>query len=342
MRFVLIIFIACLSAGSYGQIIRGKVIDNNSEQAVNAANVYFSGTFKGTQTDSLGIFELDGSLHPGHTIVVSVLGYYSANVWEYPTDEHFQVKLEPKTYSIEEIHVVYDRSKALRNRKRNMRYFEKEFLGNDYNARKCKILNPEVIEFYTDQNDSVFEVYANKPIVIHNAALGYTLVYHLDSFAKTDWGVHYQGSHYFIADVFKQKRQDKRAQKRREKAFKGSRMHFVRALYAGNASEEGFLMCDSTGRALENDSLIEVIDDHVAVIKHRGALEYYYYPDKGNLMTFSASYLYIKHDSLLISKEGFFDPLSNYWSGRTGKERVGRMLPYEYRTSEQLSVNSYQ
>ncbi len=260
-----------------------------------------------------------------------MMGYYSATITEYSAEETLLIMLRGQTISIDAVEVVYDRTEALRVRKKNLRYFEKEFLGSEYNARKCHILNEEVIQFSNNKGDSLFDAFAYEPIVIHNEALGYTLIYHLDSFAKNREQVHYQGVYYFIEDEFKTNRSNRRALKRRTAAFEGSRMHFVRSLYDDQLNEAGFLICDTTGKALERNDIIIDQNQNTAFISGNRALEYYYYPDKNNILSFSANFLKMQTDQVLISKEGYFDPIQCAWGGRTTKERVGMLLPFGYK-----------
>jgi hypothetical protein len=64
------------------------------------------------------------------------------------------ILLTPKVYEIGE--VMISGKDAARRRKANLKAFRNEFLGKSPNARRCKILNEEVILFsYLPEEDTL-------------------------------------------------------------------------------------------------------------------------------------------------------------------------------------------
>ena len=147
MRLIILILFLFTSGQLYAQLITGIVKDKETDEEIINANVYFNGTFKGTMTDTSGYFSLDASDHEHLTLVVSSLGYYSESLNDYSSGEQLRIYLTPKVLQIDEVMVVFDKSKAERLRKKGIKLFTKEFLGNTYNARKTEILNIEDIKY---------------------------------------------------------------------------------------------------------------------------------------------------------------------------------------------------
>lgn len=330
MKVIQLLIVLMFITTAQSQTIEGIVLDKNTNKALISANVYFNGTYNGTTTDNLGYFKLDNADHTQHTLVVSLMGYYSESLINYPPDRPVKVFLSPKTFDINEVVVVYNKAQAEWARKEGIKLFKKEFLGNTYNARKCTILNLQDIKFVFSEDQNTFEAYANEPIMIYNAALGYSITYHLDSFMKTETSLFYQGNHFFTEDSIKTKRQSKKIQRRRRTTYQGSRMHFFRSLYAENTNQEGFIIRDSINNTLPYDSIISGIEGQARYLTVNGKTSYIFYPNMKNLLNYEVSFLTITADSILFSQKGYFDPTNIEWWGMTAKERVGDLLPFEY------------
>ncbi|MEA1876477.1 MAG: carboxypeptidase-like regulatory domain-containing protein [Bacteroidota bacterium] len=330
MKVFQLLIVLMFITTAQSQTIEGIVLDKNTHEALISANVYFNGTYNGTTTDTLGYFKLNNADHSQNTLVVSLMGYYSESLINYPTDRPVKVFLSPKTFDINEVVVIYNKAEAERARKEGIKLFKKEFLGNTYNARKCKILNLKDIKFVFSEDQKTFEAFAKKPILIYNAALGYSITYHLDSFMKTETSLFYQGNHFFTEDSVITKRQSKKIQRRRRTTYLGSRMHFLRSLYAENTDQEGFIIRDSINNTLPYDSIISGIEGQVRYLITNGETSYIFYPNMKNLLNYKISFITIKTDSVLFSQEGYFDPTNIEWWGMAAKERVGDLLPFEY------------
>jgi len=330
MRAIQLLIVIMFITTAQSQTIEGFVLDKNTNKALISANIYFNGTYIGTTTDTLGYFKLNKAGHVQHTLVVSLMGYYSESLIAYLTDRPVKIFLSPKTFDINEVVVIYNKAEAERTRKEGIKLFRKEFLGNSYNARKCKILNPLDISFIFGDNHMTFEAFAKKPIIISNEALGYSITYHLDSFMKTEESLFYQGYHFFTEDSTKTKRQSAKVQRRRRATYLGSRMHFFRSLYEENTDQEGFLIRDSINNILPYQSIISETKEQVRYLIVKGETNYIFYPNKNNVLNYKVSYLTIKTDSVLFSREGYFDPTNIEWWGVAAKERVGDLLPFEY------------
>ena len=85
---------------------------------------------------------------------------------------HFE--LQPKVIVGETVSVS---AEYPRQWKKDLKKFQKLFLGIRKNSIKCRILNPEVLSF--NDEPPIFTATAIQPIQIENRALGYHLEYHL-------------------------------------------------------------------------------------------------------------------------------------------------------------------
>ncbi len=316
---------------AHSQTIEGVVLDKDTKEPLINANVYFNGTFKGTTTDTLGHFTLNSADHPNHALVVSTLGYYSESLFEYNSDEFITILLDPKTLEIDKVLVIFNKTEAEKLRKKGLKRFKKEFLGNTYNARKCEILNLQDVKIKFSEDQKSFEAYANKPILIYNAALGYSITYHLGYFGKGADDLSYQGTYFYVEDTTKRKRQTRKMIQRREQTYRGSRMHFFRSLYENNTDEEGFIIHDSLFNIVPSQNIISEIENQSRFLTYKGELSYLFFPNHNNKAYFTASNLYIEADSVLFTKDGYFDPKKIIWSGKAAKRRVGDLLPFEYK-----------
>ncbi len=334
MRIQLAFLFILILPHTFAQTIEGLVLDKETMKPVINANIYFNGTYKGTMTDTLGYFSLDASQHPNQTLVISSVGYFSESLFEYSFDATNTILLEPKTLEIEEIEVVFNKTEAEKLRKLGIKRFTKEFLGNTYNARKCEIQNIEDVYFKFSEDRKTFEAFANEPIDIYNGSLGYYITYHLDYFLKNQEEVFYKGTHFFVEDTSKRKRQTKKMIQHRKYTYEGSRMHFFRSLYNESSVDEGFVIRDSINNIVLPDSIVTDIENQLRYLTFKGKMCYYHFPNINIKTDFIVSFMEVESDSVLFTERGYFDPNNVIWSGKAAKRRVGDLLPFEYDPEE--------
>ncbi|MGB4576592.1 MAG: TonB-dependent receptor [Paludibacter sp.] len=98
-------FLLTWTVMSFGQhFIKGKVIDENGGALV-GASVLIKSESLGKTTDKQGIFIFDGLTKTRYAIEVSFLGYETVNL-EAVTDKELTVKLNNKTFSIDEVTIT--------------------------------------------------------------------------------------------------------------------------------------------------------------------------------------------------------------------------------------------
>jgi hypothetical protein len=122
------------------------------------------------------------------------------------------ILLTPKVYEIGEL--MISGKDAARRRKANLKAFRNEFLGKSHSARRCKILNEEVILFsYLPEEDTL-------------RAFAYKVIYYLDRFEfnKQTSSLYFSGSILYSEDDSTYRRFTRN---RRKRAYMGSRMHYI-------------------------------------------------------------------------------------------------------------------
>jgi hypothetical protein len=329
-RTFFLLFLLCSVFQGFSQAIHGIVLDNNTKKAIPYANVYFNGTYIGTSANESGEFNLTWKENNPRPITATSVGYYSMTLYDYQIDSMIFIWLEPKVYDIAAVIIRADKMVGADRpdsipRVKKERMFREEFLGKDYNASRCQIVNMEdIFLVYNDRNKSL-SAYCDKPIIIENNALKYRIYYFLDQFISSKDSAFMSGTYYFREIPYSHTRL---ISDRRKNTYLGSRMHFIRSLWANRLEEEGFttyivdsgkigyanLVVDSTAQ--------EKILNQVKNVIVR-------YPKN-----YQKSWLIFNKQSVVIEKSGYFDPHGLRWSGFMASQRMADLLPFEYGVSE--------
>ncbi len=305
------------SSNLNGQILKGTVLDRDTEEPVPFADIYFSGSQRGTSADKQGKFTLDAAGFFGRPLTVSAIGYYSHTLNACTNVRPLNVLLVPKVYEIEGVELEY---KSLEGkRKQYMRHFRREFLGTTRNGRNCLLMNEEDIRFDYRIEDTI-RAYCMKPLGIHNQSLGYQITYYLDHFEYIthEERVFFTGSILFAEDLTTPART---AEKRRWRAYQGSRMHFIRSLWANKLEENNFSM-DCLAIPIEYEDLVLVTEKEECFLRYHQPVSIYYF-------TTWSSFHFLKNQ-VFIDSDGYFDPEGLRWGGQMARKRIGDWLPYEY------------
>lgn len=311
------LFLLCSVFQGFSQTIHGFILDNNTKKPIPYANVYFNGTYIGTSANESGEFDLSLKENNPRPISATSVGYYSMTLYDYQIDSMVYIFLEPKVYDIGAVIIRPDKMPRVQKEK----MFREEFLGKDYNATRCKIENMEdIILVYNNSNKSL-NAFCDKPIILENNALKYRIYYFLDQFTSSKDSAFMGGTYYFSEIPHRHK---KIIAERRKNAYLGSRMHFIRSLWANRLEEEGFIMniVDSSNIGYANlvvdstahEKLLSQ-DKNVVVL----------YPKK-----LQKSLLIFSKKNVAIEKSGYFDPYGLRWSGFMASQRMADLLPFEY------------
>jgi hypothetical protein len=332
LKLVIIIILCLIATASKGQLITGTILDGTVDKPIPYAIVYINGSFVAAYSDIEGHFQLDVTGYSSMPLIISALGYNTLTITEIPIGKKLLIYLEPKVFELNEIVVSAKPNKKARAK--NIKFFKSVFLGETYNAKRCEILNEDDIQLQITSNGDTLKVFASNPIIVKNNALGYTVTYFLDYFKYcfSDKLLKMRGNVLFKEDLSSKKSDNQMFEKRRIRAYNGSRMHFFRALYNRTLFEEGFRIDDIMEVVDYNNiglSNIVNTEDQAKLLICRKKLPY------GYKVLFVSNHLpsalVMVNDFVVFKKNGFFDGNSVIWEGEMAKQRIGDLLPYEYK-----------
>ena len=208
--------------------IDGRIVDKSTSEPLVGVNVFFSKTTWGATTDDNGFYTLTNIPAGQYELVVSMIGYEVEREQMFiKSDERFTLnfRLQSRAILMSEINVT---AKTDRVWKKSYDRFRRSFLGTSKNGESCLILNEFVLTF--DDSGQYFKAKASQPIQIENPELGYRITYILDDFEIDGTEVRYAGDHYYESMSSKSKRQLKKWEKNRKKAYNGSLRHLLKTL----------------------------------------------------------------------------------------------------------------
>lgn len=223
--------------------ISGTVINKETNLPMQGASVFAQNTTIGTATNSEGKFSLQLPVG-GYDLVVTFTGFTTETkrITSSEGDNRDIVfELKPKEKEMEAVAIIAT-SEVKDGWKKYGDFFLDHFIGKTVNSASCKIKNPGVLKFYFSKKKNRLKVMASEPLQIENKALGYNIKYTLDSFTHA---YETQISLYTGYPLFEEMESTDNQQKNnwdlaRQKAYKGSILHFMRSIYKKELKEEGF------------------------------------------------------------------------------------------------------
>ncbi len=349
-KILLIVLLVLSPALLYAQAITGRVTDAVTGQPLQQVSVYFDGTYQGSVTDSLGNFVLNNRIKTSSPLVVSFMGYESQKIGSY-TDVVLNIALKRKVIELAEITIGADEI----SRAKAMKIFLKEFIGEDTND--CVIDNPDEIYFRYNKKTDLLLADAEKPLIITNRTLGYKITYFLTSFSHTPYlQTIYKGNYFFTEDIAGLKPAKVKAiMKARDEAYYGSRMHFIRALWANELEKNNFAVFRTPRGRVGNsntynlratnpvgfDDIVQIADTQkfIMLAKEAGA----------NNEKLNGSEVFITYkngnDSFLGQEDGYsgvsidqngFHDEGLEWKGNISVYRISMLLPFEFMPTKEL------
>ncbi|RKF04424.1 carboxypeptidase-like protein [Tenacibaculum lutimaris] len=240
MKNILVILTYLLSISVTAQkTIEGKVIDYN-KNPLYGASVFLNNTTIGTVTNEKGEFELKAS-SDDYTLVIYFMGFKTFRKLIKVKDRHYLViELEEQNELLDEVELVTNDSKQP-NEFKDFDRLKESLIGNTNLAKRCKILNPEVLQYHLNSKTNELTVVSKKPIEIYNEGLGYKIYYDLVKLTTDSINTSFYG-HTRYEELKGTKKQMKRWKRSRLRAYQGSMLHFFRSLYNNNFQEEGFIV----------------------------------------------------------------------------------------------------
>lgn len=229
-RLLPLFFILIFSHSAFAQnIVKGKILDARTPEGMPFANVYIANSTKGTQTDQNGNFQLSNVPLGNIQLLVSYVGYqnYGQTI---KVDENSQLELTIRILANENTFTEIEvKSKRDKSWERKLKDFKRIFLGQNYDANKCKIINEWVIDFKDIEGG--FSASALAPIEFENRSLGYRVYYDLREFVQQRGSTFYFGFPRFEELTPADKKEYNRWIQNRNEAYLRSPERFYRSVY---------------------------------------------------------------------------------------------------------------
>ena len=218
--------------------INGTVIDATTHKPAIGAKTFINRSMEFAVTDSLGKFSLLDTLSLPVELVVTMPGYETLVYFVKDAKTTLQLRFElvKKELAFSQI----DSAKLSQYED----IFLRHFFGITYNVRETFIANPSVLRYRFDEASGTLTVTSNGLIDIINDGLGYMIHYQLDTFSLiiaknlSD----FSGSCFFTQLKTQKPFIISKWNMRRQLAYNGSMLHFIRALKKNTASDEGFVI----------------------------------------------------------------------------------------------------
>jgi hypothetical protein len=324
-KILLFLLLVSFFQAGQSQIVKGILRDKSDNQVINFASIYINGTSAGTHSDKNGYFELDISNYSSHPLTVSALGYFTFILTDFPVEKPLDIYLSPRTFELNE--VVVSAKSTSKDRKASLKLFKNQFLGSGYNGQNCIILNETDITFRYSASGDTLKAFASKPISIVNNALGYKIDYFLEKFeycwkSKTFL---YEGSAYFTEDMAAGLTQKNFFEKRRKSTYLGSRSHFFSSLWTNSLKNNGFKIINSKDENMNYEEIVSIGDGFKKYLSYKGSLNIYY------LSKYPTGYIELLKNQIFFDGNGYFDGSGVIISGQMAQQRIGDLLPYDYR-----------
>jgi hypothetical protein len=343
----LILYIAILLAPcmAFAQTsISGKVTDNS--KPLHAASVFLSNTSVGSVTDSAGAFTLNNIKNGQYDMVVSCVGYETYHTDVFISNSNITlpaIQLVPKDISLKEVRINSDPKIT----DEHLQEFIKEFFGTSNNADKCKILNPELIDFKYSKKTKVLKASTDDFLIIENKALGYKIKYLLQAFEHdgTTGALYYAGSAMF-EPMRGQPRDERHWAENRVDVYNGSSMNFLRACVTNQLTDQSFevfslirtkekpvLNALGISKKKPTNTLLTIADfmkrtekQGIYALTYSDCLKIVYRKRdyQATVITFVDPYSFFDLNGVVLN------PQSNTLEGYWGNQRVADLLPVDY------------
>jgi len=358
----------------HAQTISGIVLDAKTNEPIESASVFFDNTTIGTSTNDKGVFEI--SAKPGITspLIISFLGFEKILITEYSVDKYYKILLVEDENPLDEVLLTYFDGMQ---KEKKLRYFRDQFLGLTKNGKSCTILNEDDLLLRFNKKTKQLTAHSKRPIIINNENLNYQIRFEIKDFS-IDYGyvnvekqvfriksINYEGTSFY-KNI---REKDSLAEDFRNRSYKGSILHFMRALRNENLKQEGYQLF-SKSFVVEPSKYINVrtikASDSV-LVKLRLQLSVLYNeevqsemvsttpfpvtkntpqfkkPQDGDTIRTNSLKFVSKQPSnlpyfnteIIIDKFGNYSPLSAfYFMGYMGNLRLGDTLPLDFKLKD--------
>lgn len=356
-----------ISATTFAQqtlTIGGTVSDDKG--AIPGATVFLTGTKFMMATNATGDFKFSKVPPGNYSLIVKMLGFepFLKQMMVGDANVTINVLLKESTSQLAEV-VIRPNSKDWY---KNLELFKAQFLGENDNAKQCKIMNAEVLALNYDKDTRILKASAEDLLKIENKALGYRITYLLVNFQfdTRKNTVVYQGYPSF-ENMTGTTGEEAAWNEKRAGAYEGSIQHFISSLYNNNTKQQGFVVyelakwtpggsgyfthADSTvrKRRVELDTMLTTMNQNykklgfnkplfVVYLKKREDTQYQahgyslskLYQDK-RLDDGQTSIINLQAPTVIIDAKGaFYKPQDLFFEGYMGWQKVANLTPFGF------------
>ncbi len=241
MKHSLILFLFICQQTFAQQEVKGIVLNGADTTKLIAASVFINYSTKGTTTGEDGKFVISGITQINFQLIISYVGFktVSININAENINQFQIIKLFPRRRSLDDISIMPIDKKGWQ---KWGALFTRLFIGTSGFASDCIIENPRVIQFYQNKKTRVLHAYSDGAITVLNKALGYNITFLLEDFRydSATESMYYLGYSSFEDLSSRNKNKIKRWTRNRHYVYRGSILHFMRALYSDSVQEQGF------------------------------------------------------------------------------------------------------
>ncbi|MBN1464167.1 carboxypeptidase-like regulatory domain-containing protein [candidate division KSB1 bacterium] len=310
--------------------IRGMITDAETGEALPYTDVFLSNTTLGDAADDDGGYVILNIPPGSYQLVVSRIGY-RVEVQDITVSAGTtlrDVRLSVKSIEGEEISVVAVSDKQWQ---RDLKEFQSYFIGETANAKKCSIINPEILSFQRDAATNDLVARSDSFLVIDNRALGYRIEIILDSFRWGRAGGFYLIYPRYYACPAENARQARRWEGNRRETFFSSMRNFFASLATGAYAEDYIISrrrqtYDFIKTAVLDSLTISCIDSTPGLrrLQFDGVLQV-------ERRAGGSSNLYLNYGFVDFDSRGNIYPADAVKiSGHWGQYRVADSLPFDY------------
>lgn len=325
--FYLLIFFGAFASA---QTFSGRVLDAQTNKPIASVAVYFDNTTIGTTTNDNGEFSIDYSDAIQSTLVISFLGFETVLVDDYRLKNNVTIYLKEEIAQLDTVVINADDGMS---RDRKLRWFRKEFLGVSQHGKSCRILNEEDLRFRFDRNTNVLTAWSNTPVIVKNSSLQYEVSFDIIDFEILigKWNaqqVIYTGTSFY-KDL--DPKPSRKTSRNRNKAYKGSVLHFIRALYNKRLVEEEYIfgIKGFKVKPYQNFIISEADKEGYKTVKLVTNLDIFYKDLSDSTIQV------VDNTTFQIDKYGNYSPIETVLFGGTmGGQRIGDSLPLDFGLSD--------
>ncbi len=248
MRIYFSLLILFLSNYGYAQTrISGKVVDDQTNAPISGISVYLNNTTCGTATNKDGEFLISCPILGKAELVFSHVNYTKQiKIIAAGDGQNLVVSLKARDNNLNEVTIKLANKKkpSKADKAKWYKLFSVNLIGvYGHGSSICKITNPEVLDYYFDDDTKQLTVKANKPLEIENLNLGYKIKLDLENFefnlVSNEVAFKYS---CLYEDLRRNKFRNTEIINTRNLAYKGSSMHLMRSLYLNRLVEAGFIL----------------------------------------------------------------------------------------------------